>query len=225
VNFVFAGSYTITLYVAGHGGIDSVTQPVTIAQSDPNACVGTTFGFIAGCTSRTWKLNPAAGAMGVGPSGPGDISWWQNTAGDVTGRAGDFDDTYTFSFNAAGTYVFNDGGDFYSDGYMGTIPYTTQNDQFYTDAQKAWSSGTFSYVFIPGTGAKKLGQIELVGLGAHLGLPKVTNAAETTSGPVATSITYDIISMSTDSDGHSHLQLSVNTGGTEWWTFNLISVN
>src|SRR5882724_3952419 len=41
VNFVFAGTYSVTLLVAGNGGLDSVTKTVTIAQNDPNACNGT----------------------------------------------------------------------------------------------------------------------------------------------------------------------------------------
>lgn len=223
VNFVFAGTYSITLYVVGHGGLDSITQQVTIAQNDPTACVGTTLGFIAGCTSKTWKLNPVSGAYKVGPNAPADSSWWGSGASDVTGRACEFNDTYTFSFNAAGTFVYNNGGDFYDDGYMGLKLGTCEPSANYLSNQTPWGSGTFKYLFIPGGGAKNLGQIKLVGLGAHIGLQKVTNDAETTGGPVATSVTYDISSMTHDPAGFDLMELAVHTGGFEWWTFKLRS--
>ena len=53
------------------------------AQNDPNACNGTAIGFLTGCGTKVWKLNPAAAAYEVGPSGPDDGSWWSNGTGDV----------------------------------------------------------------------------------------------------------------------------------------------
>ncbi len=223
VNFVFAGTYTITQYVAGHGGLDSTTQTVTIAQSDPTACIGTTFGFVAGCTSKTWKLNPAAGAYKVGPNGPGDASWWASGLADVATRSCEFNDTYTFSFNAAGTFVYNNGGDFFDDGYMGLKLGACEPTSNYLPNQAAWGSGTFKYIFIPGGGTKSLGQIQVIGLGAHIGIQKVTNGAEINTGVVATSITYDIYSMSHDPAGFDLMELTVNIGSTNWWTFKLRS--
>lgn len=223
VNFVFAGTYTITLYVAGHGGIDSITQPVTIGQSDPTACMGTTYGFVAGCTSKTWKLNPVVGFYKVGPGAPGDGSWWASGSSDITLRSCELNDTYTFSFNAAGTFVYNNGGDFYDDGYMGYQQNTCEPNSHFTAAQLPWSSGTFQYVFIPGAGSMSLGQIKVVGLGAHIGMQKITNDAETAGGPVATSVTYDITSMTHDPAGFDLMELAVHTGGFEWWTFKLRS--
>jgi len=55
VNFVFAGTYSVTLLVAGNGGLDSVTKTVTIAQNDPNACNGTAIGFLTGCGTKVLK--------------------------------------------------------------------------------------------------------------------------------------------------------------------------
>ncbi len=223
VNFVFAGTYSITLYVVAHGGIDSITQSVTIAQNDTIACIGTTLGFLAGCSSKTWKLNPVAGAYQVGPSGPGDGSWWSSGISDVTDRACEFNDTYRFSFNGAGTFVYNNGGDFFDDGYMGLKLGACEPNTNFPAAQLPWSSGTFKYIFIDGGGVKGLGQIKLVGLGAHIGLQKVTNDAETSGGPVATSVTYDISAMSHDPAGYDLMELAVHTGGFEWWTFKLRS--
>src|SRR5690606_38823650 len=63
LRLIFAGTYDVTLQVAAKGGMASVTKPVTIAASDPTACSpANPIGFIASCTEKTWRLNPAAGA-------------------------------------------------------------------------------------------------------------------------------------------------------------------
>jgi hypothetical protein len=221
VHFIFAGTYQVKLMVSGNGGIDSATKTVTIAQNDPTACQGTAQGFIAGCTSKTWKLNPDAGAYKVGPSGPDDGSWWSSSVGDVTARSCEFNDTYTFSFDAAGTFVYDNKGDFYDDGYMGNQTNTCEPSSNYTAIQKPWGSGTFNYAIIPNAGVNKLGQLKVIGLGAHIGLQKVVTGGENTSGPVS-SITYDIISMTHNAAGYDILKLGINLG-YGWWTFTLRS--
>jgi len=225
VSFVFAGTYTITLYADGQGGIDSITKTVVIAQNDPNAC-NSPLGFVAGCVSRTWKLQPKASALEVGPSGPGDGSWWGNAIGDTLARSGDFDDRYTFYFDANRDYSFNDNKTFYSDNYLASTTYATLPDNLMYPTCALWQSGNYTYNFIPNAGKAGLGQIQLVGLGAHLGIPKVTNTVETTV-PTVASVTYDIISMTTDSNGLGHMELAINTVNTanEWWTFYLVSIN
>lgn len=222
VNFVFAGTYNIMLIADGNGGIDSVVKPVTIAQNDPNACNGTAIGFLTGCGTKTWKLNPAASAYQVGPSGPSDGSWWSSGAGDVPARSCEFDDTYTFTFNAAGTFVYDNKGDFYADGYMGANGNDCESNTQFTTVQKPWGSGSFSYTMTEKTGTKKLGQLTLSGLGAHIGLQKVTNGGENSSGPV-TSITYDIVSMTHDPGGFDLLTLAIYMPSNYWWTFTLRS--
>ncbi len=61
--------------------------------------------------------------------------------------------------------------------------------------QATWASGNFKFAVIPGVGVKRIRQLKVIGSGAHIGLQKVTNAGEITSGVTATSITYDIWSM------------------------------
>jgi PKD repeat protein len=220
-NFIFAGNYTVTLYVAAQGGLDSLTKPITIAQSDPTACQGTPLGFIAGCNSKTWKLDPAAGAYKVGP-GPNDGSWWASGAGDVTGRSCEFNDEYTFSFNAAGTFKYDNKGDFYGDGYLGNNSGSCQPASNYKPNEAPWGSGTFRYTFTANAGNKKLGQITLIGKGAHIGLQKVRNGGENTTTP-AESITYDVLDMKhVDAGNYDLLTLGVDLG-YGWWTFTLRS--
>ena len=222
INFVFAGTYNVMLTVAGSGGLDSLTKPLTIAQNDPNACNGTAIGFLTGCGTKTWKLNPDAGAYKVGPNSD-DGSWWSNGTGDVPARACEFNDTYTFTFNAAGTFVYDNKGDFYADGYMGVNGNDCETNSQFTTVQKPWGSGNFNYTVAEKSGSKGLGQVTVAGLGAHIGLQKVTSNGEVTSGPVS-SITYDIIAMTHDAGGFDLIKLGValpNNGG--WWTFTLRS--
>ncbi|HET6527636.1 MAG TPA: hypothetical protein VFG39_02705, partial [Balneolaceae bacterium] len=190
-HFTFKGTYTITLAAAGNGGIDSTSKKTTIEQNDPNACQGTVRGFIAGCSDKTWKLNPAAYAEMVGPAA-GDGSWFGNSAASVTGlRACDFNDTWTFSFDAEGSMKYDNKGDFFADTYIGNANSVCGVNSDLSATQKPWASGNFNYKVIPNSGVKDLGQLKVIGLGAHIGFPKAVNGAENTEAPVE-SITYDI---------------------------------
>src|SRR5690606_29003491 len=107
------------LQAVTRGGLATATKSVSIAQNDPAACnPDRALGFIAGCTEKNWKLNPEAGAFKVGP-GPDNGSWWSSGAGDVSARACEFNDVFTFRFDAEGTYIYDNKGDFFADGYLG----------------------------------------------------------------------------------------------------------
>ena len=232
LNFIFPGTYSVKMLVAGAGGIDSITKTVTTTQPDPNACASTTpLGFLASCTSKVWKMNPAAGAIKCGQFAGGG-EWWGNGTADVAPRSCFFNDTWTFSFNKAGDMAYDDKGDFYSDGFGGVTPSNScQASTQYTTAQKPWGTGNFKYAVIPTGGVKGLGQIKVIGLGAHLGLAQAINGNETKNGATATSVTYDIWSMQknvTDATGtYDLLVLTIHYGNwsaTEgWWTFTLRS--
>lgn len=218
--FIFSGTYTVKLIVYGQSGIDSTSQVINVTASDPTACAGTQLGFITSCTSKKWKLDPAAGAYKVGPN-PNDGSWWQNNLADVTARSCEFNDEYVFSFNANATFAYDNKGDFYADGYMGNNTFGCEPSANYTPGQRPWGSGTFTYSFTKNAGVAGLGQLTVNGLGAHIGLQKVQNGVENTSGPVATSITYDVLAQTTVG-GYDLLTLGVNMGWG-WWTFRLRS--
>jgi hypothetical protein len=219
VYFPYMGTYTVRLQVFGQGGMDASSAQIVVAANDPAACAGTQLGFITSCTSKKWKLDPAAGAYKVGP-GPNDGSWWSSGAGDVTGRSCEFNDEYTFAFSAARTFTYDNKGDFYGDGYLGDNSHTCQPSSNYTAAQAGWGSGTFTYNFVPNAGVAGLGQLTVTGHGAHIGLQKVRNGGEVTSGP-ANAITYDVLAM-TAGPGYDLLTVGVNIGGG-WWTFRLRS--
>ncbi|MDB5250888.1 MAG: hypothetical protein JWP27_57 [Flaviaesturariibacter sp.] len=220
-SFTFAGTYKATLLVAAHGGLDSISKNITITQNDPTACQdpNNVQAFLAGCTQKKWRLMPSGYAEMVGPN-PGDGSWWGNPAGDVTGQgACEWNDDYLFSFDAPGTYKFDNKGDFYDDGYMGLSNFTCEPNANLTGAQALWGSGTFSYTVTPASNGSRA-KLTLNGRGAHVAMAKVQNGGEFTSGPVNNSLTYDILSMTHES-GYDKLVLTVQAGSGVWWTYTL----
>ena len=231
VNFMFPGTYSVKMLVAGAGGLDSITKSITTTKADPNGCDSSkTMGFIASCTKKVWKMNPASGAFKCGQFA-GEGGWWTNSAQDVLDRSCAFNDTYTFSYNATYDFAFDDKGDFYSDGFIGATPSNScQTANQYTTPQKPWGSGNFKYYISEGTGVKGLGQLTLIGVGAHLGGQKVINGNETPNGATATSITYDVWSKKHVIDplgNYDLLTLAIHFGSwsaTEgWWTYTLRS--
>lgn len=220
-SFIFAGNYKVTMFGAGQGGIDSVTKNIVIAKSDNNACVNTQLGFLAGCTAKKWKLNPADGAYKVGDAAPGAGNWWASGMAEVTARSCEFNDEYTFSFDANGTFVYDNKGDFFTEDYLGSSNQSCQPSTNYTSVQAPWASGTFKYSFLAGAGVNKLGQLTVIGLGAHIGIQKVRNGSEVKSP--AASITYDVLTATHNAAGYDLMTLGVNIGGAGWWSFTLRS--
>lgn len=153
--------------------------------------------LVAQTPEGTWLLKPVAGAMGVGPS-QGDISWWNNTAGDVTARACFFDNKYVFNAN-------------------GTFQNVMQTESWV----ETWQDGTGDGCRTPvaphngsnaATWSYASGTLTLTGVGAHIGLAKVINGAEITSPSQApASITYLVTSIST-----SEMTLDINFGPGFW---------
>ncbi|WP_139215767.1 hypothetical protein [Parapedobacter composti] len=227
LRLTFAGTYNITLLAVAKGGTATVTKQVTIAQNDPTACnPDRLLGFIAGCTQKVWRINPEAGAFKVG-EGPDNGNWWSLGAADLTLRACEFNDEFTFVFNPEGTFIYDNKGDFYADGYLGNGSSGCEPASNLTGDQAAWNSGTFSFTVIEGGGVNGLGQLRLNGRGAHIGVKKAHNGGETNTGPVGNTITYDIIAMEQNVNGQGYdiLKIGVNIGGPGWWTYTLRSVN
>lgn len=224
--FTFEGEYDVTLTAVTPGGTTTLTKQVSISQSDPTACnPDRPLGFIAGCTEKAWRYNPEAGAFKVGDQGPNAGNWWGSTDADVAGRACEFNDEFIFHFNAAGTFIYDNKGDFYADGYLGTKTQGCEPASNLSGDQALWNSGTFSFTVIEGTGVNGLGQLVLTGKGAHIGIKKAHNGGETPTGPAGNSVTYDILAMEQNVDGKGYdiLKIGVNIGGPGWWTFTLRS--
>ena len=149
----------------------------------------------------TWKLAPQAAALGVGPSGPGDMSWWANGAGDVTTRACLFDDSIKFEANGNMTH--------YMDGSTWLETWQGSPEGCGTPvAPHVGGAATYAYNAAAGT-------LTVNGLGAHIGLAKVNNAGEISNGaPVASTITYNVAL----SNGGNTMTADINFG-PGWWRF------
>ena len=151
----------------------------------------------------TWRLAPAAGSLGVGPN-QGDISWWSNSAGDVSVRSCLFDDSV--KFDASGTMTH------YMDGSTWVEAWQGSPDACNTPVapHDGTTNAPYTYAFNSTTG-----ELTVNGIGAHLGLAKVINGAEITSpANAAASITY----LTTFSNNNNTMTLDISIGGG-WWRF------
>ena len=113
-----------------------------------------------------WRLSPEAGALGVGWDAANIGSWWSSSEGDVSARSCLFDDK--FVFNTDGTFQNVLGNETWLEGWQGVsgegcgtpiAPHDGSNPATWTIDEVA-------------------GTITLNGLGAYLGLAKVTNQNE-----------------------------------------------
>lgn len=220
-----AATYHIKLLSISHGGTDTVTKTLTIATNDPNLCAsGTMQGFLSGCTQTKWRLLQGAGALGCGPN-EGDVSWWLSGASDFTARSCNFNDEFTFILGLGNNYKYDGKGDYYTEDYMGPANWSCAAESTLSGAQKAWATNLtdFSYQLVAGDASHKLGYLKLNGVGAHIALPKVQNSGQITSGPAASSITYNIIDTATV-NGVKKMTLSIYSNDGVWWR-EIISTN
>ena len=150
--------------------------------------------------SGTWRLAPQAGAMAVGPAA-GDYSWWSNSDADVATRACLFDDEF----------VLNEDGSFMN---------VQQTETWIETWQGAAAEGCGAAI-APHNGMnaatwafdETAGTVTLTGVGAHLGLAKVTNGAElAASGDAPASISYPVV---ISADGNT-MTIEIAAGAAFW---------
>ena len=152
--------------------------------------------------SGNWTLAPTAGSLGVGPS-QGNISWWSADEAEVGTRACLYDDI--FSFNSDGSFANVMGADTWLEGWQGAEGCGVAVAPF--DGSNA---ATYSYDASAGT-------LTVSGLGAHIGLPKVTNDGEIDDvADAASSVTYTVSAIS-----DTAMTLDIDFGGG-WWRFELV---
>ncbi|HEX5655104.1 MAG TPA: hypothetical protein VFX58_18640 [Chitinophagaceae bacterium] len=214
VYFPDRGTYTIKLFVFGHSGIDSAQQDINVVNDDPAAL--TPFKILTNNSSRKWKLAPEAGALWIGPDP--NTTWWQNGAAEVSSRACLFNDEYTF-VKAGSVVNYDSKGDFYVDEEAGN-PHPSgmpavgcyANNDIPSQFQAWANSGSFSFEVI---GNNKL---KLNGTGIHMGLYKAGTPPDAALPAPASSVTYDIVSITA-----SRLVLKLDYG---WgaWRFTYVSL-
>ncbi|MCH2081109.1 MAG: PKD domain-containing protein [Saprospiraceae bacterium] len=212
-NYPLMGEYEITMTTFNRGGSASTSQTVNVAQDAPFDCVGNElYEFLSNCTSKTWKLLPGPGALWVGPADGSGSTWWSNSEDDVAARSCAWDDTWTFTGDEQMIYETN--GDIWGEDYMG-FNFECVDEALLSETFAPWGSGTHFYSLTEGAP----NQLQVVGLGAFIGLPKAANGAEVSTPQ--SSITYDILKM--ENDGTKDiLEVEVNyTVGI--WRFTLVS--
>jgi hypothetical protein len=133
----------------------------------------------------TWKLAPRAGSLAVGPSAT-DFSWWSSDEQAIIDRVCLFDDSLKFDADGAVTH------------YMDELTWMEEWQGLPTP-QCGYPSPPHDGFGFPGqdpftyTFDEVAGTLTMNGIGAHLGLAKVINGAELSSGSDAPeSITYNI---------------------------------
>lgn len=210
--YPFKGTYTITLQAFNAGGYGTTTQEVVIAEDDPDACTGNVE-LLSACSSKTWVLEPIAGAFKVGPDADLNTVWYANTEADVTLRSCMFNDEYTFT--SSGEFQYDNKGDFWADtdnngnvtpADLGVAP-GCQPSTAWPPQYSAWNSNINSYVVTETS-------LILNGEGVFIGLYKVANGAEVTT-PQST-VTYTIKELTAD-----HMVLLINFG-VGFWQFTLV---
>jgi PKD repeat protein len=213
INFFNAGDYEVKFSVFGEGGSTTVTEIITIVQDDPGNCEPI-LDFITGCGEKTWSLFNGEGALFVGP-GDGSV-WWQNTAADATTRSCDWNDTYTFKKESS-VFDYKANGDFWGEAYTGVSPDGCEDIVNLDPSIAAWGDGVHSFEIILAT-ATTPNQLKVVGTGAFIGLRKAVNGTEL-AAPITlvNSVTYDILSTTTDTAAGKYLlELQVDSGGVFW---------
>jgi len=169
------------------------------------------FAQINGGSGAWWAFGTQEIAQGTGREGYFDDQYTFNQAGDFI-----YSDANTVYLDAAGS-VWTKALPSPWNSYLGT--YATMRDSTITFSQviaatntptpvttalytvvpalQPWSSGKFSYtIALAPAGAYKLGTITVNGLGAHIGLADKNNAGDDVI-PKATSITYDVLRITT----------------------------
>ncbi|MCF8367102.1 MAG: T9SS type A sorting domain-containing protein [Bacteroidales bacterium] len=156
-----------------------------------------TYAQVAG----TWKVASQPGSLGVGPT-QGDISWWSIDAAGIIQRACFFDDKFVFNEDGSFQNVMDDWT--WLEGWQGISP-----DQCGVPVFPHNGANAATWVYDEGAAT-----IQLIGVGAHLGIPKVVNGSELTNPSQAPeSITYLVTAISATS---MTIDISIGAG---WWRF------
>ncbi len=217
--YAMDGAYTVTLTATNADGSSTATTEVIISSSTFTAAT------LNGAGQKVWKLNPAAGALSVGP-GKGSGEWFATTEDDVVGRDCAFDDEYIFT--DAGEFNYDAKGAVFAEPYMGVTDAGCVDEATLMGGAEAWASGNHAYTIAEGAGDNP-SFITVKGTGAFIALPKAFNGGEhLDASTIATDgeVTYEVLSYVNDGTSEIlQITLDISEGqvGGAWWTFTLIS--
>ena len=265
--FTYAGDYSVQLKIAGQGGIDSLTQVINVPENNPyavdaNSILALLSGAGLGLDQRTWMPERAVNTV-VRWTGNENILNWINgnevigvpavafgtdDIADGSAWNGYFDDQYTFTFDLAQRFIYDDnktvsldGGDpLFVSAWIQALPTpwntykgTTSSTDLYNLVPdlKPWGSGIFTYsIEVAPAGDRGLGTITVNGIGAHIGFQDKTDKNSGAANqviPTVESITYDILQISrnlTDEGGiYDRIIVGVTPRVGQAWSFMLKS--
>ncbi len=187
-------------------GVDPWTFNWSYTGSNGSGSGGTTSldnTFLAG----DWKIEPIAGALGVGPT-PLDLSYWSNNTEDISIRACQFDDIWTF--DEFGNLSLELQGQTWLEAFQG------MNEGCGTPVAPHDGSGNYTYTVSDAS-------ITVSGQGIYLGIPKVYNGGELTAPSEAPeSITYAVNDFY-EEGGVKRMTLTIESNSGVWWTFRMIN--
>lgn len=191
-NYAAVGSYTVKLTATGEDGSDISTQTVVIADPDGELTK------LVGDLSKSWKLlrvvNDNRWPLEVGPIAKNEVWWAQGRGNDeIANRPCIMNDEWIFSRDGKMQYKTN--GDFWAEGGV-FEPANICADATAANLTgpagldlSAFGDGTHTFVLT--NGAKPT--LEVKGLGAFIGLPKIGTDAEVKVPQL--SVKFDIIKM------------------------------
>lgn len=211
--FAAEGTYTVTLTATNSAGVtDDVSKDITLTENAQ--------ALLTGETSKKWMLTRKGYVMGIGPDAD---NFWQYWGLENNGkRPCVFGQSWTF--NADGTFDFDDGGYMWGDNIVFV---SADNPQFEVcipaaeftvndngDDITAWLSGTHDFTYDPSAGT-----LTVSGEGAWMGL-----ISRTASGDVIVpqnEVTYDVsIGEGTLYDS---MLVSLTYPNGDYWQFNYVS--
>lgn len=206
--YAAADDYTVKLTASNSNSSKEYSQTFTL--TDPNDA----YKLLTGETSKTWKLFREGVSMSLGESPDNPANWWEGLQNDGA-RPCLYYQEFTFHFD--GTYEFDDMGSFWGE-------YGVFNDQWnYEICFEAipenminldgidvseWLSGTHAFEYDPNTGA-----VTLTGMGAWIGIPKLTATGESTV-PVG-SVSFNVTI--TEETGYDLMTVGFNWGADGYW--------
>ncbi len=212
------GNYTVVMTATNANGSNESTVNLVVTSAVFSA------ESFHGNGLKTWKLNPEAGALAVGPA-KGSGEWFATTLDDVTVRDCAFNDEYIF--NNEDKFIYNSNGDLWAEAYMGIDPPGCVLDGDLPIDAAPWASSSHSFTITEAT-ANEPAYITVTGTGAFIGLAKAFNGGEHAApNPLdVDDITYEVLSyVNTGSSEILALTIDISDGqvGGAYWTFTLIS--
>jgi hypothetical protein len=170
--------------------------------------------------SGVWQLRQKANAMGVGQSEGVTQDWAIDDVG-LTTRSCVFDDTYTFDLDESdvlkmnGTFEIDMGDSTWLEPWQSGDVERCGDPQFPFNGLNAdGTRAEFNYVW-----DRNNKSLKLLGVGAHIGLPRVANFKENKSG-TATNVDYTL-----ETANNCLITLNIQSGGpSPWWHFEIEKV-